>query len=70
MSDSFATGIVPPIITQSNCYHSNNLTSPVITSKTTAVAVATMQTAAWQRDTLGFDPDIWSFIDGEYPTLK
>lgn len=57
--------------TLQNCYHTAALTNPSInTDKSTAVSEEVMKTAAWQRDTLKFDPEIWNFTDGQYPTLK
>jgi hypothetical protein len=70
MSDSLTVGTLSALITATNCYHSNNLASPVVTSKTAAVSEETIKTIAWQRDTLLFDADVWEFADGEYPTLK
>lgn len=69
MSNSLAVGLLP-LYTVNNCYHSDNLVAPVVTEKTIAVAEATIKTAAWQQETLKFDPDVWNIEDGKYPTLK
>ncbi len=70
MSNSLVSGVVPPIYTVNNCYHSDNLVSPVSNDKSTAVSEALMKTAEWQQKTLKLSADIWSFEDGKYPTLK
>jgi hypothetical protein len=70
MSDSLAVGTLPAAYTVANCYHSNNLTTPTTTSKSTAVSEGTIKTTAWQRDTLLLSADVWNFADGDYPTLK
>lgn len=67
---SSLTVVLPPIYTVNNCYHSDNLVSPVSTDKSTAVSEALMKTAEWQKNTLNLSADIWSFEDGKYPTLK
>lgn len=69
MADSL-TAMLPPTYTAKNCFHSDNLASPVGISKTTAVPEATMRTAAWQRDTLKMNAEIWDFTDDEFPALK
>ncbi|MDE6188764.1 MAG: hypothetical protein K2G37_00560 [Clostridia bacterium] len=67
--DSFATSVLANY-TQVNCYHSDNLVSPVESGESIAAAVETMKTIAWQRDTLKFSEDVWNFVEGQYPTLK
>ena len=32
--------------------------------------VETLQTTTFQKETLGWDSNIWSFVKGQYPTLK
>lgn len=70
MSNSLTVGAVPPIYTVDNCYHSDNLVSPVSTDKSTAVSEDVAKTAEWQQNTLKLSADIWSFENGEYPTLN
>ncbi|MDE5562483.1 MAG: hypothetical protein K2J01_02925 [Clostridiales bacterium] len=70
MSNSLIVGILPAGYTVNNCYHSDNLVSPVSTDKSTAVSEELMATAEWQQNTLNLSADIWSFEDGKYPTLK
>lgn len=70
MSDTLVVGVLPQGYTVTNCYHSDNLVSPVATEKTTAVAEETAKSAAWLQETLLLSSEIWNFVDGEYPTLK
>lgn len=70
MSDALVVGVLPPTYTVANCYHSDNLVSPVATDKSTPVAGDTAKAAAWQQETLLFSAEKWNFINGEYPTLK
>lgn len=70
MSNSLTVGVLPAVYTVNNCYHSDNLVSPVSTDKSSAVSEDLMTTAEWQQNTLNLSADIWSFEDGKYPTLK
>ena len=63
-------------ITISTCYHSSSAStsgsanSSMSTSVSVSKALSTIKTIDFYTNSLGWSSDIWTFVDGQYPTLK
>lgn len=60
----------------STCYHSSSAStsgsanSSMSTSVSVSKSLSTIKTVDFYINSLGWNSDIWTFVDGQYPTLK